>query len=44
MGAIHWDRGEWTALYVAIATPFGLLMRLVPGSLKLKEEPRCPGE
>ena len=40
MGEIYWERGEWTACYVASPTPFGLLMRLVPGSIRRKEEPR----
>lgn len=40
MGEIPWESGEWTARYVVMATPFGLLMRLVPGSIKRKEQPR----
>lgn len=44
MGEIYWENREWTARYMTVDTPFGILTRLVPGSLTRKEEPRMPEE
>jgi hypothetical protein len=44
MGEIYWESTEWTARYVTVETPVGLLMRLLPGSLKRKEDPPMPRE
>lgn len=44
MGESYWENGEWTARYITVDTPFGILTRLVPGTLKRKENPRTPKE
>lgn len=44
MGELYWENGERMACYQTVETPFGIVRRLVPGSLKRKEEPRMPGE
>ena len=44
MREIDWENEEWKARYLALGTPFGIVMRLVPGSLQRKEEPPMPKE